>query len=100
MGFLYVTQLRKGRDLGTPIQKVGILVENFFSKKDKVHVSYRKKGSGPSFGSSFSKSTKEVTSSGDATQEEIDRILDKIADKGYDALNKEEKRKLFEFSKK
>jgi membrane associated rhomboid family serine protease len=100
MGFLYVTQLRKGRDLGTPVQRVGILVENFFSKKNKVHVSYRKKGSGSSFGSTSSKSTKEVTSSGDATQEEIDRILDKIADKGYEALNKEEKRKLFEFSKK
>jgi hypothetical protein len=100
MGFVYVTQLRKGRDLGTPVQRVGIWFENFFSKKNKVHVSYRKKSTGPSFGSTFSKSTKEVASSGDATQEEIDRILDKIAEKGYDALNKEEKRKLFEFSKK
>lgn len=96
MGFLYVTQLRNGRDLGIPVQRVGIWFENFFSKKNKVHVSYRKK----STGSSFSKSTKEVTSSGDATQDEIDRILDKIADKGYEALSKDEKRKLFEFSKK
>lgn len=96
MGFLYVNQLRKGRDLGIPVQRVGIWFENFFSKKNKVHVSYRKK----STGSSFSKSTKEVTSSGDATQDEIDRILDKIADKGYEALSKDEKRKLFEFSKK
>lgn len=100
LGFLYVTQLRKGRDLGIPVQRVGIWFENFFSKKNKVHVSYRKKSTGPTFGSSFSKSTKEVASTGDATQEEIDRILDKIADKGYEALNKEEKRKLFEFSKK
>jgi len=30
----------------------------------------------------------------------VDRILDKIAQKGYDGLSKEEKRKLFEFSKK
>ncbi len=82
---------------------MGIWFENFFSKKNKVHVSYRKKSVSPSFGSTFSKSTKAsnvVSNSGDATQEEIDRILDKIADKGYDALNKEEKRKLFEFSKK
>ena len=35
-----------------------------------------------------------------ATQEEIDRILDKIAERGYEALSKDEKRKLFEFSKK
>jgi membrane associated rhomboid family serine protease len=100
MGFLYITQLRKGRDLGVPIQRIGIWFENFFSKKNKVHVSYRKKSSGPSSNSTFSKSTNEVANSGDATQEEIDRILDKIADKGYEALNKEEKRKLFEFSKK
>jgi membrane associated rhomboid family serine protease len=103
MGFLYVNQLRKGRDLGIPVQRVGIFFENFFSKKSKVHVSYRKKSTGPSFGSTFSKSPKtssEAPHAGDATQEEIDRILDKIADKGYDALSKEEKRKLFEFSKK
>ena len=103
MGFVYVTQLRNGRDLGDPVQRVGIWFENFFSKKKKVHVSYRKKSTGSSFASTFSKSTKAsnvVSNSGDATQEEIDRILDKIADKGYDALNKEEKRKLFEFSKK
>lgn len=100
MGFLYVTQLRKGRDLGIPVQRVGIWFENFFSKKNKVHVSYRKNGTGPTFGSTSSKTTNEGTSSGDATQEEIDRILDKIADRGYEALNKEEKRKLFEFSKK
>ncbi|MFT4857114.1 MAG: membrane associated rhomboid family serine protease [Algoriphagus sp.] len=103
MGFVYVTQLRNGRDLGDPVQRVGIWFENFFSKNKKVHVSYRKKSASPSFGSTFSKSTKAsnvVSNSGDATQEEIDRILDKIADKGYDALNKEEKRKLFEFSKK
>jgi membrane associated rhomboid family serine protease len=100
MGFLYITQLRKGRDLGVPIQRIGIWFENFFSKKNKVHVSYRKKSSDPSSSSTFSKSTNEVANSADATQEEIDRILDKIADKGYEALNKEEKRKLFEFSKK
>ncbi len=103
MGFVYVTQLRNGRDLGDPVQRVGIWFENFFSKKKKVHVSYRKKSTGSSFGSTFSKSTKAsnvALNSGDATQEEIDRILDKIADKGYDALSKEEKRKLFEFSKK
>ncbi|MBR5440077.1 MAG: rhomboid family intramembrane serine protease, partial [Prevotella sp.] len=33
-------------------------------------------------------------------QEEIDRILDKIRKNGYDSLTSEEKRKLFEQSKK
>jgi hypothetical protein len=68
-------------------------------------VSYRKKNpSSGGFGSAFSKSINSSSPStakgADATQEEIDRILDKIAEKGYEALNKEEKRKLFEFSKK
>lgn len=103
LGFLYITQLRKGNDWGIPIQKVGIFFENFFASRKGVKVSYRKKKSAAEYGSTFSKSSKSSTPStntSDATQEEIDRILDKIAERGYEALNKEEKRKLFEFSKK
>ncbi|WP_143962446.1 rhomboid family intramembrane serine protease [Litoribacter populi] len=94
LGYFYVVQLRNGRDLGVPVQVVGQFFEKLFSKKSKVKVTYRKKSyeykSEP-----LSKSRGELTS-----QEEIDRILDKIADKGYDSLSKEEKRKLFEFSNK
>jgi membrane associated rhomboid family serine protease len=104
LGYLYVIQLRKGIDWGKPVQKVGIFFENLFSGTNKkVKVSYRKAksstgGSFTDFGSSPKISP--APKSGDATQEEIDKILDKIAEKGYDALSKEEKRKLFEFSKK
>jgi membrane associated rhomboid family serine protease len=93
VGFLYVVLLRKGKDLGTPIQKVGSFFENLFTRRrPKVKVSYRRAGG-------------ESTSAADSKretilQEEVDRILDKIAEKGYDGLSKEEKRKLFEFSKK
>ncbi|KPQ13765.1 MAG: rhomboid family protease [Algoriphagus marincola HL-49] len=106
MGFLYVTQLRKGNDWGVPIQKVGIFFENLFSSnRPRVKVSFRKTQSKTGSFSSFNKSTSSskttpVKGGSEATQEEIDRILDKIADKGYDALSKDEKRKLFEFSKK
>ncbi|WP_288370628.1 rhomboid family intramembrane serine protease [uncultured Algoriphagus sp.] len=106
MGFLYVTQLRKGNDWGVPIQKVGIFFENLFgSNRPRVKVSFRKTQSKSGSFSSFNKSassskTTPVKGGSEATQEEIDRILDKIADKGYDALSKDEKRKLFEFSKK
>jgi membrane associated rhomboid family serine protease len=105
LGYFYITQLREGVDWGIPVQKVGIFFENFFASSKGVKVSYRKKNpSSGGFGSAFSKSTNSsspTTAKGaDATQEEIDRILDKIAEKGYEALNKEEKRKLFEFSKK
>ena len=105
LGFLYITQLRKGTDLGIPVQKVGIFFENLLSgRRSNVKVSYRKEkttgGGFGSFGSSSSKMATPTPKSDIATQEEIDRILDKIADRGYEALNKEEKRKLFEFSKK
>jgi membrane associated rhomboid family serine protease len=105
LGYLYIIQLRKGNDWGVPVQKVGIFFEDLFSgRKSNVKVSYRKTKTSDSGGfSSFnkgSKSTPNTVNSDDATQEEIDKILDKIADRGYEALNKEEKRKLFEFSKK
>jgi membrane associated rhomboid family serine protease len=104
MGFLYITQLRRGNDWGVPVQKVGIFFENLFKKSPtKVKVSYRKaKTESGSFGSFSSPKSKPTAtkSSEETSQEEIDRILDKIADRGYEALNKEEKRKLFEFSKK
>ncbi|MEN2283321.1 rhomboid family intramembrane serine protease [Algoriphagus sp. SE2] len=102
IGYLYIVQLRNGTDWGVPIQKVGLFFENFFRKKQGVNVSYRR----PKTSSSFKPFSKSSTSSKPAdkgavsSQEEIDLILDKIAEKGYEALSKEEKRKLFEFSKK
>lgn len=93
LGYLYILQLRKGKDLGYPVQVVGRFFERLFSAKPKVKVTYRKKSS--DYRSSGPSKTVDVS-----TQEEIDKILDKIAEKGYDNLTKEEKRKLFDFSNK
>ena len=93
LGFLYILQLQKGRDLGSPIQAVGGFFENIFSKKPKVKVTYRKPSG--DYPPTDNKRKTDVS-----TQEEIDKILDKIAEKGYDNLTKEEKRKLFDFSNK
>lgn len=102
LGFIYVYQLQKGKDLGAWIQAIGNFFVNIFEKKPSVKVTYRKKK--PFTTSPDPTPSKSVKSTSgkveDATQEEIDLILDKIAEKGYDALSKEEKRKLFEFSKK
>ncbi|MDA0313789.1 MAG: rhomboid family intramembrane serine protease [Bacteroidetes bacterium] len=92
LGFGYIFLLRKGWDLGIPIQKVGLFFENLGSRR-APKVSYRRAYSTKSTGS---KPVNKET----LTQEEVDKILDKIADKGYEGLTKEEKRKLFEYSKK
>jgi len=93
LGYLYIVQLRRGQDLGYPVQWVGHHFEQLFSKKPKVKVTYRKSASGTQ--TAPPKRPTDVS-----TQEEIDKILDKIAEKGYDNLTKEEKRKLFDFSNK
>lgn len=105
LGYLYIVQLRKGVDLGKPVQKVGLFFEGLFSgRKSKVKVSYRKAkttSTGSTFGGFKPASESPATANKELiSQDEIDRILDKIAEKGYDGLTKEEKRKLFEFSKK
>ncbi len=100
LGYIYILQLGRGRDIGSPVQMVGRFIENLFTNKPKVKVTYRRNA--PSASSQTSaRSTKATTgSSSESTQEEIDKILDKIAEKGYDNLTKEEKRKLFDFSNK
>lgn len=104
LGYLYIVQLRKGNDWGKPVQAVGLFFEKLFTRNpSKVKVSYRKaKTSQPSGTGGFTSTTKASPAKKpeETSQEEIDKILDKIAAKGYDALSKEEKRKLFEFSKK
>ena len=92
LGFGYIFLLRKGWDLGIPIQKVGLFFENLGARR-APKVSYRRTSSTKSTGTN--PANKEALS-----QEEVDKILDKIADKGYDGLTKEEKRKLFDYSKK
>ena len=97
LGFGYIFLLRKGWDLGIPIQKVGLFFENLGNRR-APKVSYRR-ASSTTTGNTKSEGAKQVNRES-LTQEEVDKILDKIADKGYDGLTKEEKRKLFEYSKK
>ncbi|QDH78161.1 rhomboid family intramembrane serine protease [Echinicola soli] len=99
LGYLYITMLRKGTDLGAPVQAVGKFFENLIAGRPNVKVSYRKKNA-PYKSEPLRDTETKSTKKDGTTQEEIDKILDKIADKGYDSLSKEEKRKLFEYSNK
>lgn len=83
LGYIYIRQLQNGRDLGKPINAIG----NFFKNigKPRLKVSHR----------SETKQTSDKPS-----QEDIDKILDKISKSGYESLSKAEKQKLFKASEK
>ncbi len=82
-GFIYVKQLRSGRNIGSWMDSLILFIENIFSKKKPgMRVVHRRK----------------VSEMPD--QETIDRILDKISRSGYESLTSSEKEILFKASKK
>jgi len=102
MGFLYIKGLQNGLDMGLWVTQ---FIEGFgrLFNQNKIKVSYRKgekeyqsnRTNYPPFSSSPKKESKSVV-----TQDEIDSILDKISESGYESLSKAEKEKLFNYSKK
>jgi membrane associated rhomboid family serine protease len=91
MGFVYIKQLQAGVNWGGWITVVLNWIENLFKPQAKVKVTYRK---------AESRSKSKASGASKASQEEIDAILDKISDRGYESLSKDEKEKLFNASKK
>ena len=79
LGFLYIKALNRGQDWGRS-------VDNVFTQRPKVKVATQNK-------------TYQQPSVSTPRQEEIDHILDKISQSGYDSLNKHEKEVLFRASK-
>ena len=100
LGFLFIKQLQSGTDLGKPIHWFLSFVKSFFVHQPKVRVTYKKSASEKA-SSKASGGTKKTSSfDGDVSQEEIDSILDKISQHGYESLSKEEKQKLFNAGRK
>ena len=75
MGFIYIKQLQKGNDMGASIGRLF---------KPKPHLTVA------------SKNLKNTSTK--PRQDEIDRILDKISNSGYESLSKQEKETLFRAS--
>ncbi len=90
IGFVYVKQLQVGINWGGWITATLYWISGLFSPRPKVKVSYRKEDTVRPKGSTLS----------GVSQQEIDIILDKISDGGYESLTKEEREKLFKASKK
>ncbi len=89
MGFIYVKQLQVGVNWGGWITATLEWLSHLTKPSPRVKVTYRKAEKPPT----------QKFSSG-ISQKEIDEILDKISDGGYESLTKEEKEKLFKASKK
>lgn len=90
MGFIYIKQLKAGVNWGGWITVTLDWFKDLFKSKPAVKVTYRKED----------KRSAKPASPSKASQAEIDAILDKISDRGYESLTKEEKEKLFNASKK
>lgn len=93
-GFIYIKLLQSGTDLSKIVTVIIDFFINLFKKKPstpfkRVHVNSKKMVE--------TKSSKIVTK--DKTQQQIDEILDKISQSGYDSLTAEEKEFLFRAGK-
>lgn len=92
IGFVYLKQLQAGTNWGLWITVTLDWFRDLFKSKPKVKVTYRSE--------ERTAPKKPNSAPGKASQVEIDAILDKISDRGYESLTKDEKEKLFNASKK
>ena len=93
-GFIFIKLLQNGTDLSKIVTAVLDFFVNIFRKKEgtpfrKVHKNYSKP---------IEKPTSKIITK-DKSQQQIDEILDKISQSGYDSLTKEEKEFLFKVGK-
>ncbi len=96
VGWMYISQLNKGTDLGGWVISFIQFVKSMFKPQPKIKVTHRSGNRRPTKKESSAKSS----GSSNTPQAEIDAILDKISEKGYESLSKDEKQKLFNASKK
>ncbi len=91
-GYLFIIQYRKGRDIGRWLNDFLDDLVTLFRFRRRLKVTYKK--------SARSMTDEEYNMQKAASQKEIDRILDKIAQSGYESLTKAEKDTLFRMSHK
>lgn len=84
-GWFYIYQLRRGKDRGAGIVKFIDKIGNWLKTDKKMKVSYKQPP----------RDDYEYNRQKNIQQEEINRILDKIAESGYESLTKREKEILF-----
>lgn len=89
-GWFYIFQLRRGKDWGRGMVKILNNIPDLFTRKSNMKVTYKQPP----------RDDYEYNRQKNLKQEEMNRILDKIAKSGYESLTKEEKELLFKQGKK
>lgn len=94
-GFVFIQLLKNGTDLSKIVSSVIDFFVNLFKKSPskpfkKVHKNYK--------APTTTRTTSKIITK-DKSQQQIDEILDKISQSGYDSLSKEEKEFLFKTGK-
>ena len=91
-GFFYAQRLKKGLDIGLPLDNLVEKISQLFIRKSKMKTVYK------------SKDTSDIQNKKSTMvrdhQRRIDEILDKISVSGYESLSNEEKDFLFRIGKK
>ena len=95
-GFVYITQLRRGRDFGNWIHKTAEYAANPSFGKTTLRTVHKSNKPIPTKSFATSQQLKDLRSQ----EDNLDRILDKISQSGYESLTKDEKDFLFRYSNK
>ena len=90
-GFIFIRQMKNGRDLSLGVNWLIDRFVTLFQPKPPMKVSYRTK-------EKPAKKAAHKAPAAASKQERLDAILDKIAQSGYESLSKEEKEFLFKIS--
>jgi len=88
LGFWFIYQFRKGKDITRGINRLIDNIFSFFKPRKKMKVTYKR----PKTDMEFNREKAE-------RQKDVDRILDKISKGGYESLTKKEKEILFKMGK-
>ena len=92
VGAVYALMMRRGHDITAPLNAIIDRLYGLFSRK--------KPGVGSPVGGTAYRGNAQQSSSGTATEADLDRVLAKIRRSGYSALTDEERDILFSFTKK
>lgn len=90
-GWFYIAQLRRGKDWGSGLVAFIDKLGDWFKPKEKMKVTFKQQAP--------PRDDYEYNRQQNLQQEEINRILDKIAQSGYESLTKKEKEILFKQGK-